>query len=203
VKSTDELRAELAALDSQQPADQAAPAGETEEARIKRILDAVLGLNGAEERQKAEDQTMQVCDSCFFLQRKENTACELCGDAAGWLIPSQARRNAESDMFIRMASDYSVEHLRTALQSGWSRTMERQRVAQLLLVSREARLHPQHEANIQTECTNPEDSPLPLDDIDLGRVATGYDRQLAEIDAKLEQLKAGQQEASTTSASAS
>jgi hypothetical protein len=48
--------------------------------------------------------------------------------------------------------------------------------------------------------TTPQRSPL--DDIDLGRVATGYDRQLAEIDAKLEQLKVGQQEPSITSVSA-
>jgi len=48
--------------------------------------------------------------------------------------------------------------------------------------------------------TAPERSPL--DSIDLGRVATGYDRQLAEIDAKLEQLNAGRQDASITGVSA-
>ena len=41
----------------------------------------------------------------------------------------------------------------------------------------------------------------PLDGIDIGKVATFYDQQLAEIDAKLEQLKASGQ-VSTTGASA-
>lgn len=48
--------------------------------------------------------------------------------------------------------------------------------------------------------TAPERSPL--DDIDLSRVATGYDRQIAALDAKLEQLNAGQQEQASASTSA-
>jgi hypothetical protein len=135
---------------------EAAPPAESDEEQVRRIFANILGLDGAEERHRIEDQTMQVCASCFRLQPRTNTACELCSDAAGWLVPSQARKNAESDMFIRMACDYSVEQLRISLQSGWARTPERERVARLLLASREAKLHPQHEANIQTA---PEDSP--------------------------------------------
>jgi hypothetical protein len=207
MKTADELRAELAALESQQSAAPATPAaGEpSEEQVIRGIFDDLLDLDGskARERQEIEDQTMQVCASCFFLQRKANANCELCGDAAGWLVPSQARKNSEHDMFISMAADCTIEQLRVSLHSGWSHTPSRERVARLLLALREAKLHSQLEANIQTECTAPEDSPRSvLDGIDLGRVATGYDRQLAQIDQKLEQLKAGQQ-ASTTEASAS
>jgi hypothetical protein len=48
--------------------------------------------------------------------------------------------------------------------------------------------------------TVPERSPL--DDIDIGRIATGYDHAIAEINAKLEALKVNQPEPPTTGASA-
>jgi hypothetical protein len=156
-----ELKTKLAQLKGEPtdiPANEepAAPTATDDLEQVKRVFNAILGLDRAEERQRIEDQTMHVCGACFFLQRKENATCELCGGSAGWLVPSEARKNAEFDMFIRMSFDYSVEQLRIALTSGWARTPERQRVAQLLLVSREAKLHPQHEANIQTA---PEESP--------------------------------------------
>jgi hypothetical protein len=195
-----ELKEEIAELEAkakaqQNPlgsAEQAAPAATDDLEQVKRVFNAILGMDQAQERHAVEDQSMGVCGACFRLQSRANTVCELCGGSAGWLVPSEARKNAESDMFIRMASDYSVEQLRIALQSGWTTTPQRERVARKLLASREARLASQHQDR-QTEC-DPEDSPRPMDSIDLGRVATGYDRQLAEIDAKLEALNAGQQE---------
>ena len=155
MKSTDELRAELAGLDGQLPADQAAPAAESEEEQITRIFAAMLGLDGAEERKREEDRTLHVCESCFRLQPRTNIACELCGGTAGWLVPSEARCNLEHDMFMKMSAGHSIEQLKIALQSGWAKTKERERFARLLLASKEAGLPPQHEANIQTA---PEDS---------------------------------------------
>lgn len=123
--------------------------------QVKRVFNAILGLDRVDERKRQEDQTMHVCGACFLLQRKANATCELCGTAR-WLIPSQARKNAEHDMFIRMAAGYSIQDLRIALTSGWAASPEREQIARLLLSSREAKLHPQHEVNIQTA---PEDSP--------------------------------------------
>ncbi len=155
MKTADELRAELAALGAQQPVEKAAPA-ESDEEQVRRIFANILGLDGAQERQRIEDRTMQACSSCFLIQPRINTNCELCGGTERWLVPSEARKNAEHDMFVRMAAGYSIQDLRIALTSGWARTPERECVARLLLVSREAKLHPQHEANIQAA---PEDSP--------------------------------------------
>lgn len=159
----DELKQEVAELEAQANAqqnplgseEQPAPAATDDLEQVKRVFNAIMGLDGAEERKREEDRTRHICASCFLTQARTNTVCELCGDSAGWLVPSQARKNAESDMFVRMASDYTVEQLRIALTSGWATTPERQRVASVLLLSREAKLHPQHEG-IQTD---PEDSP--------------------------------------------
>jgi hypothetical protein len=202
-----ELKQEVADLEAKAKAqqnqtlgseEQPAPAAESDEEQVRRILNSILGLDGVEERKREEDQIRHVCGSCFLIQASTNTVCELCGGSETWLAPSQARKNAEHDMFIRMASDYSIEALRIALTSGWAASPQRERIARKLLELREAKLCTQRQDS-QTEC-DPEDSPL--DSIDLGRVATGYDRALAEIDAKLEALKVNQQEPPTTGASA-
>lgn len=155
-----ELKTKLALLKGEQTdvsADEKPAASAADDLeQVKRVFNAILGLDRVQERQRIEDQFMRVCGACFFLQQKENTSCELCGGSAEWLVPSEARSNPEQEKFMRMAADYSVEQLRIALQSGWSHTPQRERIARLILVSREAKLHPPHEANIQTAH---EDSP--------------------------------------------
>jgi hypothetical protein len=178
---------------------------EADRAMVRGIFDDLLDLDGskARERQRIEDQTMHVCGACFTLQPRANVICELCGGSEVWLVPSQARSNAEYLMFINMAANHSVEQLRVALHSGWSHTPQRERVARLLLVSREARLHSQ-EANVHTECTATEDrSRSVLDGIDLNSVASYYDYRLAQLQAEQDRLEQQEHQVSTTSASAS
>jgi hypothetical protein len=179
MKSTDELRAELAALDGQQPADQAAPtdAEQADREMIRRVFADMFGWDRAEEQKREEDRTLHVCKSCFRLQPRINTACELCSGSEEWMVPSEAKSNPEQDMFIRMAADYTVDQLRIALQSGWAKTPERERVARLLLVSKESRLNP-----TKVEAAEPaKEPPVEEQQIDFDAILKHYDYRIADI----------------------
>jgi hypothetical protein len=161
----------------------------------------LLSVDGAEERQREEDRTMRVCAACFLLHSKTNTACELCGGSKEWLVPSEARSNPEHDMFMRIAAAHTIEDLRIALRSGWAKTPERERVARLLLVSREARVHSRQKVNIQTIPEYSQSSIL--NGIDLKKVETYLDYRIAQLWAEQDALaREVRQEPPTTSASA-
>lgn len=183
----DELKKEVLELEAQAKAQQnqqlgsgepTAPAATDEAEQIRKIFNAILGLDEAE-RQASEDQAMHVCASCFTLQPRTNAICELCGSSSEWLVPSQARNNAEQDMFIRMAAGHTVDELKISLQSGWSHTPQRERVARLLLVSKESKLIPQ--ANVEkADCTS-EEPPVEVQQIDFDALLKHYDRKIEAI----------------------
>src|SRR5690348_14154135 len=117
VSRLDDLKKEVAELEAQAKARQDGTGQQDEHQEptastspdlvVKRVLDALLDADREQERQVIKDGTMHVCAACFLLQRKENGTCELCGDAPDWLVPSEAKRNPEFAMFMRMASSHS------------------------------------------------------------------------------------------------
>jgi hypothetical protein len=151
---------------------------EREKQEIRNIFKAMLGWDGEEERkrQAAEDANMHVCSSCFLIQTKANTTCELCGSTNGWLVPSKARSDPERALFLNMASNYTIERLRVALYSGWATTPERERVARLLFSSREAKLNPRPVVE-----SNAEPAPVDATEIDFDGLLKRCDREIAAI----------------------
>jgi hypothetical protein len=162
---------------SQEPA----PAAESaDEQTIRRIFADMFGWDRAEEQKREEDRTLHVCTSCFLLQPRANAICELCGGSEEWLLPSESRNNVEVDMFMRMAAGHSIEQFRIALQSGWAKTPQRERVARLLLASKESKLNPRTKVETAERIAE-ESEPMDVQEIDFDAILKHYDHQIAEI----------------------